>query len=117
MTGENGIREIVDNTVAQLDVRLAIASEVSNLATVFGLLEEGFGITALPGLALPPGNHPRLVYRPLSEPRVERTIRVIWRHGIGLAPPARALVATIRTVLSGSQIAEEGMRVELAEPA
>lgn len=104
MTLEHGIRNLIDNAIAPHNVRLSIASEVSNLVTIYGLLEQGVGITALPGLALPPGDHPLLVYRPLKEPVLERTIRVVWRHGIGLSPAARTIVKAIAGVISDGKV-------------
>lgn len=104
MTVEHGIRALIDNAIAPHNIRLAIASEVSNLVTIYGLIEQGVGITALPGLALPPGEHPMLVYRPLRDPVLERTIRVVWRHGIGLSPAARAIVKAIGEVISDGKV-------------
>jgi DNA-binding transcriptional LysR family regulator len=104
MTLEHGIRNLIDNAIAPHNVRLSIASEVSNLVTIYGLLEQGVGITALPGLALPPGEHPLLVYRPLKDPILERTIRVVWRHGIGLSPAARTIVKAISGVISDGKV-------------
>lgn len=112
MTVENGIRELVDNAAAAQGTRLTIASEVSNLATVNGLLGEGVGITALPGLALPDVDHPILVCRPLKEPILKRKIRVVWRHGVGLSPSAHAIIASIRKALADGRILNDGYRVE-----
>ena len=114
MTNENGIRELVDSAVAPRGIRLTVASEVSNLATVHGLLEEGLGVTALPGLALPPENHPFLVYRPLKQPVLERTLQVVWRHGVGLSPAARSIIESITKVIYARRALNEA-RVEWLE--
>jgi DNA-binding transcriptional LysR family regulator len=95
MTHETGIREIVDNAVAPYNIKLNTVSEVSNLATVNGLIEERIGISALPGLALPRHDHPFIVSRELREPTLERTIRIAWRKGIGLSPAAWSLMGAI----------------------
>lgn len=100
MTYETGIREIVDQAVASQDVDLRIVAEVSNLATVNGLLEEGIGLSALPGLALPREDHPTLTNRPLVEPVIGRAIRVMWRKNVGLSPAATAVVNSLKTMLA-----------------
>ena len=115
MTAENGIRQLVDNTVGPQGIRLAIASEVSNLATLYGLLEAGVGVTALPGLALPADDHPFLVCRPLKDPTVERTIHVVWRHGIGLSPSARAMIDAIRRAVLEGRVPNDGKRVQWSD--
>lgn len=116
MTLEHGIRNLIDNAIAPYNVRLSIASEVSNLVTIYGLLEQGVGITALPGLALPPGEHPLLVYRPLKEPVLERTIRVVWRHGIGLSPAARTIVKAITELISDGKVLHQDGGMTVAAP-
>jgi DNA-binding transcriptional LysR family regulator len=111
MTPENGIRQLVDNAVASQGVRLSITSEVSNLATVYGLLEAGIGVTALPGLALPPDDHPFLVHRTLRNPTVERTLRIVWRPGVGVSQSGRAIIDAIREAVAQGRIPNDGKRV------
>ena len=111
MTTENGIRQLVDDAVASQGVRLSITSEVSNLATVYGLLEAGIGVTALPGLALPADDHPFLVYRTLRNPTVERTIRLVWRPGVGLSQSGRAILESIQAAVAQGRILNDGKRV------
>jgi DNA-binding transcriptional LysR family regulator len=117
MTSEHGIRELVDNVATPQGLRLRIASEVSNLATIYGLLEEGVGVTVLPGLALPPGDHPTLVYRPLVDPVLKRTIRVVWRHGVGLSSGSRALIRAMGNAVAEGRILNDGERVEWSAQA
>jgi DNA-binding transcriptional LysR family regulator len=112
MTADTGIRGLVESAAAPLGIHLAIVSEVSNLTTVYGLLQEGLGVTALPGLALPPDNHPFLVARPLKSPKIERTIRIVWRHGVGPSPAARAFVESITTAFRNARVLKDGSRVE-----
>jgi DNA-binding transcriptional LysR family regulator len=104
MSQENGLRELVDNAVASRNISLTLISEVSNIATAYGLLEQGVGVTALPGLALPAEEHPALEYRPLTAPVVERTIRAVWRHGVGLSPGARAILQSIRQAIGDGRL-------------
>jgi len=91
MTNETGVRELVDMATEQSGIRLNIVAEVSNIATLFGMLEEGIGISALPGLVLPRDEHSFIRHARFADNLVERTIRVFWRAGIGLSPSAQAL--------------------------
>jgi LysR family carnitine catabolism transcriptional activator len=100
MTYETGIRKLVDEAVETSNVTLDIVAEVSNLSTVNGMLEEGIGISALPGLAAPADNHPLLIHRPLVKPVVERRIMVFWRAVVGLSPGASALLNALRTTVA-----------------
>ena len=92
MTHETGVRELVDLATEQSGIRLNIVAEVSNIATLYGMLEEGIGISALPGLVLPRDEHSYIRHRPFADNNVERTIRIFWRAGIGLSPSAQALI-------------------------
>jgi DNA-binding transcriptional LysR family regulator len=115
MTTDNGIRQLVDHAVASQGVRLSIKSEVSNLATLYGLLESGIGVAALPGLALPADNHPFLVCRTLKNPTVERTIQVLWRPGIGLSPSGRDIIDSMRKALLAGRLLNDGRRVKWSD--
>jgi DNA-binding transcriptional LysR family regulator len=65
--------------------------EVSNIATLEGMLKAGLGITALPRLAVPRSGTVALVSRPLSDPVVEREICLITRRGRSLSPAAESM--------------------------
>lgn len=117
MTVEHGIRNLIDNTITPHGVHLSIGSEVSNLVTLYGLLEQGVGVTALPGLALPPGEHPLLAYRPLIEPVLERTIRVVWRHGIGLSPAAHSIIKAISSVIADGRVLSHDQEMAVSPQA
>ncbi len=91
MTYETGVRELVDQAAEQSGIRLNIVAEVSNIATLFGMLEEGIGISALPGLVLPRDENAYIRHARFADNNVERTIRIFWRAGIGLSPSAMAL--------------------------
>lgn len=92
MTHETGVRELVDMATEQSGIRLNIVAEVSNVATLFGMLEEGIGISALPGLVLPRDDHSFIRHAGFADNGIERTIRLFWRAGIGLSPSALALI-------------------------
>lgn len=100
MTHETGVRGIIDATIGPLDIAFKIVAEVTTLATVNGMLEEGIGISALPGLVLPRRDNARVTYRRLVEPVVERAMRVIWRQGAHLSPAAGAIIDAMKRTLS-----------------
>jgi DNA-binding transcriptional LysR family regulator len=100
MTSDTGIREIVDGVVLLGRTSLDVVAELSNLATVSGLVEEGAGISALPGLALPRQDHPALAHRPLVEPEIHRDIALIWRRSLGLSPAASTILSSFEAVVA-----------------
>lgn len=104
MSHESGVREMLDLATAELDIRLKIIAEVSNIATLTGMVEEGIGVSALPGLVLPRNNHSFVRHRPLVEPQIQRTIRLYWRAGIGLSPSAQAIVASLKRCIAEDEV-------------
>lgn len=70
---------------------LAPQYEVSNIATLEGMLQAGLGITALPALAVPRRRELRLVFRPLTNPVLHRDLCAITRRGRSLSPAAESL--------------------------
>jgi DNA-binding transcriptional LysR family regulator len=99
MTRETGIRDLVDVATEQQGIHLRVVAEVSNVATLYGLLEEGIGVSALPGLVLPRDENALLRHRLLSDPSVERTILAFWRRSVGLSPSAKAVLQSISRCL------------------
>ena len=51
-----------------------------------GLVERGLGISVLPKLATPPGEHPIIVTKPIHEPEIKRTIGIVERRAGRLSP-------------------------------
>jgi DNA-binding transcriptional LysR family regulator len=84
----SGNRTILDNALANLDVRLNWFYEVNHLSTSLGLVEAGVGISVLPQLATPQEDHPTIVTRPITDPTVVRTIGIVQRRNGRLAPAA-----------------------------
>jgi DNA-binding transcriptional LysR family regulator len=96
MSHDNGMRGLIDAVAAEQSLDLKIVAEVSNVATLNGMLEEGIGVSALPGLALPRNEHAFVRHRPLTDPSVRRAIRLFWRGSFGLSPAAQAIVVALR---------------------
>ena len=84
----SGNRIILDAALAGLQVRPRWFYEVQHLSTSLGLVEAGLGVAAVPRLAVPTGEHPVLVVRPLVDPVVTRIMGIIKRHGTTLSPAA-----------------------------
>jgi DNA-binding transcriptional LysR family regulator len=82
----SGNRILLDAALAKADVHLSWSYEVTHLSTSLGLVEAGLGISVLPRLATPQGDHPIIVTRPIRNPEVSRTIGVVRRHRGRLAP-------------------------------
>lgn len=112
MSEETGLRELVNAAAQQCGVRLNITAEVTNLATLYGLLEEGIGISALPGLVLPRSSQSLIRHRSLSQPSLERTIHLFWRANAGLSPAAQGLVLSLQRAIADDQVLSHFPKVE-----
>lgn len=112
MSHETGIRELVDRTLEDLGLSLRTISEISNLATLSGLIEEGIGISAAPELALPRDNQSLIRRRPLVEPVVWRDISLFWKRGHGLSPASTALVLSLKACIAEGEMAHHFPDVE-----
>ncbi|WP_046863896.1 LysR family transcriptional regulator [Microvirga massiliensis] len=82
----SGNRTLLDAALAKADVHLSWSYEVTHLSTSLGLVEAGLGLSVLPQLATPQGDHPIIITRPIRNPEVSRTIGVVRRQGGRLAP-------------------------------
>lgn len=112
MSHETGIRDLVDETVAKLGINLKIVSEISNLATLSGMIEEGLGVSAAPDLALPRENQSLIRRRPLSNPTIKRSIRLFWKKGHSLSPAASAIVTSLHRCIASGEMAAHFPNVE-----
>ena len=90
MTPDTAIRHKMDAAFLECGIRIRPAYEVARLITVFGMVESGLGITALPALNCPRESFGALVDMPLIEPVVEQTIGLLTRTGRSLSPAAAA---------------------------
>ncbi|NVO18012.1 MAG: LysR family transcriptional regulator [Rhodoplanes sp.] len=85
---ESGNRILLENALARAKVRMRWFYEVTHLSTSLGLVEAGLGISVLPRLATPQGDHPIIVTRPVT-PHITRTIGLVGRRGRPLSPAAQ----------------------------
>ena len=88
---DTGVRPVIDSIADLPETLRAPQYEVSNIATLEGMLVAGLGITALPALAMPRSLGQALVFRPLTRPVLHREICVIRRSGRSLSPPAQTM--------------------------
>ena len=103
MSEDTAIRQLLSPALQQHGVHLNVIAEVSHLATVNGMLEEGVGISVLAGLMLPRANHPTLVHRALTGPSLQRDLAIIWRRGTTFSPAASALLDMMALALRDDQ--------------
>ena len=85
----SGNRMILESTLAKLNVQLNFQYEVNHLTTSLGLVERGLGISVLPKLAAPPGDHSVIVTKSIGNPDVKRTIGLVERRTGRLSPSAQ----------------------------
>lgn len=85
----SGNRQLLDAALSKTSVRLNFFYEVNHLTTSLGLVERGLGISVLPKLATPPGEHPTIVTKSIGSPEIKRTIGVVERRAGRLSPAAQ----------------------------
>jgi len=64
---------------------------VNHLSMSLGLVEAGLGMSILPRLATPQGDHPLIVTKSIAGPVISRTIGLVERTA-GQLPPAAKLL-------------------------
>jgi DNA-binding transcriptional LysR family regulator len=96
----SGNRTLLEAALVRSRVNLRWFYEVTHLSTSLGLVEAGLGISVLPKLATPQGEHPIIVTRPIGNPPVSRTIGVVRRRGRQLAPAAQRFFDMLMTTWS-----------------
>ena len=91
LAADTGIQQVLGGIKGLPDNVRGPRFEVSNVATLNGMLSAGLGITALPELAVPSETASRIVFRRLTRPSVQREICLITRRGRSLSPAAQGL--------------------------
>lgn len=92
MSEETGLRRMVESGLAQAGVLVERVFDCSAVTTAAALIAVGQGVSALTRLSVSQMSSPSLVWRPLHQPVVARSIGVV-RHKIrSLSPPAQAFV-------------------------
>lgn len=84
-------RVLIDQALARSELRLNWSYQVGHLATSFGLVEAGAGISIVPRLCRPAESHPTIAVVTVRNPVVTRTIGIVERRGRQLSRAAAAL--------------------------
>ncbi len=96
MVQPSSVRQYTEWAFLQNRVRFQPAFEAEHLATIVAMVECGFGVAALPGIAAQAVAHQGLVERPLIGPVAERSIGLVTPRQRSLSPAAQALVDVLR---------------------
>lgn len=96
MVQPSSVRQFTEWAFLQNRVRFQPAFEAEHLATIVAMVECGFGVAALPGIAAQAVAHQGLVERPLTGPVAERSIGLVTPRQRSLSPAAQALVDVLR---------------------
>lgn len=84
-------RMVVDQALARSKLSLNWSFQVGHLATSFGLVEAGLGLSIVPRLSRTLHQHPSIVMVPLYDPVVTRTVGIVERRGRQLSRSASTL--------------------------
>jgi DNA-binding transcriptional LysR family regulator len=84
-------RMLIDQALARSGLSLNWSYQVSHLATSFGLVEEGLGMSVVPLMSRPRTLHPTIRIIPLTEPSVSRTIGFVEARNRELSRAAEEL--------------------------
>jgi DNA-binding transcriptional LysR family regulator len=93
----SGSRPIIDAALEEHGVSANVVQELGHPSTVYGLVQEGIGVSVLPWLAMPLPAGSSLVTRALV-PRAERTVALVRRRDRSLSPAADAVWNLIHQV-------------------
>lgn len=96
MVQPSSVRQYTEWAFLQNRVRFQPAFEAEHLATIVAMVECGFGVAALPGIAAQAVAHQGLVERSLIGPVAERSIGLVTPRQRSLSPAAQALVDVLR---------------------
>ncbi|MBV9120800.1 MAG: LysR family transcriptional regulator [Chloroflexi bacterium] len=84
-----GLRRVVLDACAEAGFQPRIAFETSQRETIYGMVEEGLGVTLLPSSGINRGEYSWRLVR-LSHPRVEREVSLAWKAKRRQSEAARA---------------------------
>ncbi len=89
MSQDTGVHKLINAVDGCPESIRSPEYEVLTMAALGGILEARLAITVLPLLAVPSHMHPSLVFRKLTNPRVERELCVITRRDYPLSASAQ----------------------------
>ncbi|MCB1492393.1 MAG: LysR family transcriptional regulator [Rhodobiaceae bacterium] len=106
MTPDTAIRRTMNEAFARIGLSATPAYVVARLITVFGMVESGLGVAALPAFNCPQDDTGILVSRPLVDPVMDQTIGILTLSG---RTPARAAAAFRDMTLDWVQTQDLGL--------
>lgn len=80
--------------------------EVSNTTTLLAMVAAGNGITTMPALATPTAKHGPIQFRPLSRPKMWRTLYAVRRRDRAPSQTSKDLLAVVREHVRKSLVKE-----------
>lgn len=86
-------RRVIDRALLAAGVTLDAQMELSQLGTLVGMVETGFGVAALPSMACPVGSH--VASRRLVDQEIFRSVGILRVAGRSLTPAAEKLVQRV----------------------
>ncbi|MCP4335307.1 MAG: LysR family transcriptional regulator [Gammaproteobacteria bacterium] len=89
MSQDTGVNKLINAIEGCPEAVRSPEYEVLTMAALGGILEARLAITVLPLLAVPSHMHPSLVFRKLTNPRVERELCVVTRRDYPLSASAQ----------------------------
>jgi LysR family transcriptional regulator, carnitine catabolism transcriptional activator len=95
MNPASSVRSMTDAAFLQGGIAVRPLYECAFLGTTGNLVAAGVGISALPRLTLPLVGAAGLVWRPLVQPSLQRSLGVLTRLGRSLSPAAAQFLATL----------------------
>ncbi|WP_223508352.1 MULTISPECIES: LysR substrate-binding domain-containing protein [unclassified Pseudomonas] len=87
----SGNRFLIDQALANRDMRPRSFWEVKHVPAFVSLVEAGLGVGVVPKFAMPADGHATLVTRLLTNSAISRTAGLISRRGRTLSPIAQLL--------------------------
>jgi len=91
MSQDTGVYKLINAIQGCPESVLSPEYEVLTMAALGGILEAKLAITVLPLLAVPSYMHPALVFRKLTNPRIERELCLITRRDYPLSASAQKI--------------------------
>lgn len=98
-------RMVIDQALAKSNLQLNWSFQVGHLATSFGLVEAGMGMSVIPRLSRPLEKHPLIAVVPIYDPVVCRTVGIVERRGGQLSRAAAKLRELIVAACKGDGVA------------
>ena len=121
MSDETGLRKMVESGLNQSGTFVERLYNCSAPTTVASLITAGQGVSALTRLTMAQIASPVLVWRPLIDPVVTRSIGIVRHKGRSLSPAAQAFVRELerqaRIVRVGEDFSSPSPQVSLAQTA